>query len=68
MQERKKREFTLPQISGNDQNVMVTKGYNFDEGGYSNEEEKPYEGEEEREMINELNERIFKLHKALKQK
>jgi hypothetical protein len=44
---------------------MKSKGYNFDEGRYLSDGERLKEGEEEREMINEINERIFKLHKAI---
>lgn len=49
---------------------MKSKGYNFDEGRYLSEGEDGIASDciEEREQINEINERIFKLHKAIKQR
>ena len=47
------------------------KQFNFEEGRYANAEEERLmqaKAKEEREYIAELNERIFKLHKALKER
>ena len=48
--------------------MTTSKGYNFIEGRYMNQDEIFKEGEEERELINETNDRIFKLHKAIIEK
>lgn len=50
------------------ENILHSKGFNFDEGRYISEMERQKEIEEERELITELNERIFKLHKSIKEK